>query len=197
MTRQSQDRPAGEVVSDYLSEEREGEYRMKLTLALIALLLLTGCSRRDDGELAAADAPPRQRAVAEDPDLWAQPMTLPKSGYFDIEGLTASLPKAADVPIPAYPGARAILYAEPQGKILTRIGLLTSDEPEEVFAFYRERLDGWRHHSREFMWVLWDSESDKPITASSYTVPAVEIRSAIEQEISQWPEARTYFTVVY
>jgi hypothetical protein len=170
---------------------------MKLTLALLALLLLPGCSKSDNAEPVGASAPQRQETKAAHADLWAPPIAPPQANQSDIQHLAASLPKAADVPIPAYPGARASMHAGPQGVVLNRVGLLTTDAPEDVFNFYRERLEGWRHHSTDSLWVLWKSESEKPITASSYTVPAVEIRNALPAELSELPGAKTFFMVVY
>ena len=189
--------------------------RLKRGFSLILILVmawsLLGCGSGpeeappapEDTDAAAAETP-----AADEPDTQDAPASPGASDLWApaIEpSLEASMPRESDVPYPAYPGA--VVYSHGyagEGQASSVIWSITTDPPEDVFAFYREHLEGWHHEDmpREGLdYLLWDGDEEDAGQAYTHLIPAILIREPFEVELDymdEWlPGIQTEFTVIY
>lgn len=120
---------------------------------------------------------------------------------------SAQVPAAADVNIPQYPGAR-ILSTMPaaqfesssgDGKTLSGMIVLSSDEVDTVLAFYKDSLAGWQYKDFYGVHTFWDGpEGSNPldVTAGHSTLSLTAIEEGDVLRLL-WPEVRTKIDMMY
>ncbi len=120
---------------------------------------------------------------------------------------SAQVPAAADVNIPAYPGAKIVSTmpaaqfesSSGDGKTLPGMVLLSSDEVDTVLVFYKDKLAGWQYKDFYGVHTFWDGpEGSNPldIMAGHPTLSLAEIEEGDVLRLL-WPEVRTKIDMVY
>ena len=145
------------------------------------------------------------------------PKVVPPSGitkdspdYFGVQILNASkVPEMSEVGVPPYPGAKLIMARdaspmEVNGNTyacLRYVKILTADNSDEVEAFYKSRLDGYRFKS-EYGGVIrlfWKGEDDlSPMEMGDMcTTPNISISDATGMFDTLMPGVKTAIEITY
>jgi hypothetical protein len=120
---------------------------------------------------------------------------------------SATVPAAADVNVPVYPGARIMSTMagvtfdtdSGEGKSLPGMILLSSGDLESVLAFYQEQLPGWQYKDFFGVHTFWNGpEGSNPldITAGHSMLSLSELEEGEVQRLL-WPEMRTKIDMAY
>jgi hypothetical protein len=136
-------------------------------------------------------------ASADDPELQIEILMIKQS----------QVPPRDAVEQPPYPGALVIQSLpasrmEVNGEMmemLPTIRLLSTDTPDQVLAFYQEKLPDWKlTKAWGMMPVLYVGEGDwEPFTASEASYPSVAIGELMDGHFKLMPDAKTEITIRY
>ena len=103
------------------------------------------------------------------------------------------VPDKATVGVDAYPGAEILQTTKSQDPMLASIRLVSSDEVQKVYEFYKEKLKDWNYENFMGMHVFWKGEKMEALVLSS---PVVQIEEATKY-MKVTPNAKTTILVGY
>ncbi len=143
--------------------------RGPLGVALIGLVALAACARDRGGELPApVDSAPRVAASVPGAGGPPLPQTVPNG---------QPMPAAAEAGgIPPYPGATVYVRKPRQSPVIHSLQAFTTDPWDDVVAFYKESLPGWKVTEAHDM-TIFEMGDDESVTVSPWDaehVPASE-----------------------
>lgn len=126
--------------------------------------------------LALADAfAPAAKPTAEGSEGMMQKMMMDK--------VKAKMPDAASVEAPAYPGAVAVYLNESKdGKNLSVVRLVTTDDTAKVAAWYKEKLEGWHEGEKLGENYFWKGSKNWNPAKDGFSVPFVQYAEAFRDE---------------
>jgi hypothetical protein len=137
-------------------------------------------------------------------------ITKDSPDYFSVQILKASkVPGMDEVDVPPYPGAKVLMArdASPmeadgtQYACLRYIKILTTDSSDDVEAFYRSKLDGYKFKSEYggLIRLFWKSGKDlSPLDAGEMcTTPNISISDTGGMFETLMPGARTSIEITY
>lgn len=194
-----------------------------LTFTISAAVILFGCG---DSGSSAPDTSAQPKAAGSDAATAAPTeATMPAGGYApklvmpkkrpdhvevplaEMFLSSAQVPAAADVNIPAYPGAKIVSTmaatqfqsSSGDGKTLSGMVLLSSDAVDTALAFYKDKLAGWQYQDFYGVHTFWDgAEGSNPLDmmAGHSTLSLSEIEEGDVLRLL-WPEVRTKIDMMY
>lgn len=196
-----------------------------LGMSMIAATMFYGCgdsgtsapdtatkSGSADSAAEAAAGTPAESAMPA--GAYAPKLTMPRKKPDHVEVplaemflKSAQVPVAANVNIPAYPGARilstmaggAFDSSSGEGKSLPGMVLLSSGDLETVLNFYKEQLAGWQYQDFYGVHTFWNGpEGSNPldIMAGHSMLSLTQIEEGDVQRLL-WPEMQTKIDMMY
>ena len=139
-------------------------------------------------------------------ELWAPLVDFDFNAKYNMPGMNEmlmnSLPKKGEIPYPAYPGARVVsaMKFENENQIeMHQIWLLAKNTPEEVFAFYRKKLEDWSIHDSSIPYRLWQGSPEQSQDAFMFLISSIIIHEPLDifHHFEYMPKAQTAFIVNY
>lgn len=121
------------------------------------------------------------------------------SGETEAERLQ-KVPSMEEVGVPPYPGAVIIsIIIDESGQMMPGLNLASTDPPEKVRAWYKEKLQGWRWS--EMLELFYQGEGELKNLAQVMTTPTINVlpmsSEAIDMRFSDVPGAQARIQITY